>query len=530
MQLHHMINGIISSRLLYGLIIVCLISSCAQKEIIPKDLLKETLIPIPVSMEAAGLSFEVTDRTVIYTSGDYEFLDHFIREVKLLSGLNIDVAPMSTSRDDGGIYLILKKIDNPNDEAYELEITPKHILIHANTERGLFYGIQSLRQMMPKELESATQISDPILIASGKIIDYPRFGYRGAMLDISRHFFGIPVIKKYIDYLAKYKMNTLHLHLSDDQGWRIEIKSRPKLTEVGSLTAVGGGKGGYLSQNDYKEIVRYAQSKYVTIIPEIDMPGHTNAALVAYPELNCNQKDPYPKPYTGMKVGFSTLCTSNPAVYDFLDDVIRELASMTPGAYIHIGGDESHATKKNDYIAFINKVQAIVSKYGKKTIGWDDISAASLSDDAIAQHWSDKNKAIAAVEQNAKVLMSPATRTYLDMQYDSTTPFGLHWAAYIELDSAYIWDPGKYIDGVHEEDIVGLESPLWSETIDNLDKIEYLAFPRIIGHAEIGWSPQEKRNWTEYKTRLAKHESRLIEMGIDFYRSSLIARDSISSQ
>jgi hexosaminidase len=530
MQLHHIINGNFISHSIYGLIIVFLISSCTQRKIIPKDLLKEALIPIPVSVEATGQSYELTDHTVVYTSGDYEFIDHLIREVKALSGLTIDVAPMSSMRDDGNIYISLKELDNPNEEAYELEITPDYILLHANTERGLFYGIQSLRQMMPKEVESVTHISAPILIASGKIIDYPRFGYRGAMLDISRHFFGVSDIKKYIDYLSKYKMNTLHLHMSDDQGWRIEIKSRPKLTEVGSLTAVGGGKGGYLSQNDYKEIVRYAQSKYVTIIPEIDMPGHTNAALVAYPELNCNKKDPYPKPYTGMKVGFSTLCTRNPAVYDFLDDVIRELASMTPGAYIHIGGDESHVTKKSDYITFVNKVQKIVSKYGKKTMGWDDISASTLSDDAIVQHWSDKTNAIAAVEQNAKVLMSPATRTYLDMQYDSTTPFGLHWAAYIELDSAYMWDPGTYIDGVQEADIVGLESPLWSETIDNLDKVEYLAFPRIIGHAEIGWSPQNKRNWQDYKSRLAIHESRLIEMGIDFYRSPLIARDSLSAR
>ena len=200
MQLHHIINGNFISHSIYGLIIVFLISSCTQRKIIPKDLLKEALIPIPVSVEATGQSYELTDHTVVYTSGDYEFIDHLIREVKALSGLTIDVAPMSSMRDDGNIYISLKELDNPNEEAYELEITPDYILLHANTERGLFYGIQSLRQMMPKEVESVTHISAPILIASGKIIDYPRFGYRGAMLDISRHFFGVSDIKKYIDF------------------------------------------------------------------------------------------------------------------------------------------------------------------------------------------------------------------------------------------------------------------------------------------------------------------------------------------
>lgn len=527
MQFDNVIKPIKLSRSISSLIIFLMISSCSQKEIVPKDLNEEVFIPIPVLVEPTGLSFEITKNTIIFTDGDFQFVDNFVKDSEAISGYDIQIAPMSSSHSAENIYLHLSELSNSDDEAYEMEITSDYIVINANTEQGLFYAIQTLRQMMPLQIESRKQLATPIYIASGKISDYPRFGYRGAMLDVSRHFFDVDVVKKYIDYIASYKMNKLHLHLTDDQGWRIEIKSWPKLTEVGGLTQVGGGKGGFFTQADYKNIVSYAQSKFVTIVPEIDMPGHTNAALVAYPELNCNKKDPNPKVYTGMAVGFSTLCTRNPEVYAFLDDVIKELAAMTPGEYIHIGGDESHVTEKADYIYFINRVQKIVSEHGKKVLGWDDISAANLEPDAVVQHWAKKENALKAVVQNAKVLMTPATKTYLDMQYDSTTPLGLHWAAYIELDSAYIWDPATMIEGITESQIIGIEAPLWTETVTNLNEIEYMAFPRLIGHAEIGWSPQTGRKWAEYKVRLAKHEERLTEMGINFYKSELVPRDSL---
>ncbi|MFT4533748.1 MAG: hexosaminidase [Saprospiraceae bacterium] len=509
------------------ILVSIVIFSCASKEIVPKDLNNEVLIPIPVSTTATGESFEITDKTVIFTSGDFYFIEDFAQQVRAFSDRPLDISPIGSAPSAGNMYFIIENLSNKDPEAYELEISNDHLILKANTEQGLFYGIQTIRQMMPKEIESSIINLSPLLIASGKIIDSPRFEYRGAMLDVSRHFFGVDVVKKYIDYIASYKMNRLHLHLSDDQGWRIEIKSWPKLTEIGGLTQVGGEKGGFYTQEDYKEIVRYARSKFVTIVPEIDMPGHTNAALVAYPELNCNKKDPNPKAYTGMAVGFSTLCTRNPEVYNFIDDVIRELVEMTPGEYIHIGGDESLVTKKTDYIYFINKVQKIVTKHGKKVLGWADISAATLELGSIVQHWDGIENAQNGVAQNAKILMTPAAKTYLDMQYDSTTPFGLHWAAYIELDSAYIWDPATIVSGIYEDNIIGIEAPLWSETIDKLDEIEYMAFPRIIGHAEIGWSPQKSRSWDEYKVRLAKHENRLREMGIDFYESAIIPRDSL---
>jgi len=357
-------------------------------------------------------------------------------------------------------------------------------------------------------------------MATGTITDYPVYSYRGAMLDVSRHFFGVDEVKQVIEYLAFYKMNVLHLHLSDDQGWRIEIKSWPNLTLHGGSTQVGGGRGGFYTQDQYADIVNYAQAHYITIVPEIDMPGHTNAALASYPELNCDGKAP--ELYTGTEVGFSTLCTNKEITYKFIDDVIRELAAMTPGPYIHIGGDESHATKIEDYIPFVNRVQEIVAKYGKQVIGWDEIALSSLKPNSIAQHWSNEINAKKAVSQGAKVLMSPAVKAYLDMQYDSTTPLGLHWAAYIEVDSAYTWDPLTMVKDLQKEDIIGIEAALWSETLTNLDEIEYMLFPRLPGHAEIGWTPASMRTWDEYKMRLADHARHFKAMDINYYKSKKV--------
>ncbi len=288
----------------------------------------------------------------------------------------------------------------------------------------------------------------------------------------------------------------------------------------GGSTQVGGGKGGYYTQEQYSDIVKYARERYITVIPEIDMPGHTNAALASYAELNCDGKAT--ELYTGTKVGFSTLCTTKEVTYKFIDDVVRELAALTPGPYIHIGGDESHSTKREDYIPFVNKVQEIVSAHGKQVIGWDDISIATLKTSTLAQHWANVKNAIQAVNQGVKIIMSPAKKDYLDMQYNKTTKLGMHWAAYIEVDSAYIWDPATLIPGVRKENIVGIEAPLWTETITNIDEIDYMVFPRLPGYAEIGWTAPSSRNWNEYKIRLGKQGERFKVMGINFYQSQLV--------
>ena len=346
----------------------------------------------------------------------------------------------------------------------------------------------------------------------------PEYEYRGAMLDVSRHFFGTEDVKHYIDLISSYKLNILHLHLSDDQGWRIEIKSWPNLTKIGGSTEVGGGKGGFYTQQQYSELVKYAQSRFVTIVPEIDMPGHINAALASYPELNPDNKAK--DLYTGTKVGFSTLMTDKEITYKFVDDVIREISALTPGPYMHIGGDESHSTKKEDYIVFINKVQDIVAKYNKQMIGWADIAAAKLKPTTIAQFWQQKpDNAIKAVKQGVKIIMSPATRIYLDMQYNSLSPLGLHWTGYIEADKAYDWNPATFVSGINKENILGIEAPLWTETITNFDDIEFMVFPRLLGVAELAWSSPENKSWNEYRNRLKTFDKRFEIMDINYYKS-----------
>ncbi len=508
------------SLLIYLLAVITLYSCETAPPPTPKDLGQEHLIPQPVSVTATGSSFALSAQTTIAVPDDNA-------EVQKLGQYLSDLLspatgfPVTVQTDgEGQISLFLTEGNEQlGDEGYELLISEDNIKLMANQPAGLFRGIQTIRQLLPARIEKSTVQEGPWEIASGTIRDYPGYAYRGAMLDVSRHFFGVDEVKRFIDYIAMYKMNFLHLHLSDDQGWRIEIKSWPNLTEHGGSTEVGGGEGGYYTQEQYSDLIKYAQDRYITVVPEIDMPGHTNAALASYPELNCSGKAP--DLYTGTEVGFSTLCTSKEIVYEFVDDVITELAALTPGPYIHIGGDESHVTALEDYIPFINRVQDIVQAHGKTMIGWDEVTEADLKPGSVAQFWAKADNAKKAVEKGAKVIMSPATRIYLDMQYDSTTHLGLHWAAYIEVDSSYIWDPATMVDGVSKEDILGIEAPLWSETITNLEEIEYMIFPRLPGVAEIAWS-LTPRDWENYKVRLGYQQARFEAMDINYYQSPTV--------
>jgi len=489
----------------------------------PTDLTKENLIPIPVSVQATAKVFEVTKETAIYVEGE-ELLaigEYLADKLRPSTGFELKVSATSGAPKSGNIYITTKDTDATlGEEGYELIITEDLLTLAAAKPAGTFRGIQTVRQLLPDSIELNSIQKGPWEISTGQIRDYPTYGFRGAMLDVARHFFSVEEVKHYIDLIAGYKLNALHLHLSDDQGWRIEIKSWPKLATHGGSTQVGGGKGGYYTQEQYKDIVKYAAERYITIIPEVDFPGHTNAALASYPELNCNGKAPVL--YTGTEVGFSTVCVNKEITFKFVDDVMRELSEITPGPYIHVGGDESHATKKEDFIKFVNKSQQIVLAHGKKPIGWEEVSQGTLQPGTIVQYWSNAKHAQTAAKNGSKMIMSPAKKVYLDMSYDSTSKLGLHWAAYIEVDSAYMWDPATIADGITQDDILGVESPLWSETLVTMDDIEYMAFPRILGHAEIGWSPAAARNWDEYKVRLGKHGKRLTAKEINFYKSKLV--------
>ncbi len=490
----------------------------------PTDLAKADLLPKPLSIEPTHSAFALDRFTIIKTSNnDPEFPEignYLAAKIKETIDLDIPVNTEDIENAQGVIYIHqMDTTENKSREAYQLQIGRDSILLEAGSPEGAFRGIQTLRQLIPDRSNDTLAEQKIWPIASGNITDAPNFSYRSSMLDVARHFFSVADVKKYIDLLAYYKLNTLHLHLSDDQGWRIEIKSWPKLTEIGGSTEVGGESGGFYTQEEYKDIVAYAAKQYITIVPEIDMPGHTNAASVSYPFLNGNGKTP--KLYEGTNVGFSTFDARKDTVYAFIDDVVREIAAISPGPYFHMGGDESHVTKKDDYIYFVGKVAKIVKKHGKRAIGWDEIVTADVDSTAIAQFWSNMDNAKKAVEKGMQVIVSPAKKMYLDMQYDTLSKYGLHWAAYIPVDTAYVWTPETYA-GIPKANILGMEAPLWSETISTRDALEYLAFPRLLGYSELSWSTQENRHWEDYKVRLGNQAPYLDRMDVKFYRSPLI--------
>ncbi|WP_432095471.1 beta-N-acetylhexosaminidase [Streptomyces sp. bgisy100] len=406
------------------------------------------------------------------------------------------------------------------DEGYRLDSSRAGVAISARTATGLFHGIQTLRQLLPAAVERQARQPGPWKVAGGTITDAPRFAYRGAMLDVSRHFFTVEQVKRYIDQMALYKLNKLHLHLSDDQGWRIAIDSWPRLATYGGSTQVGGGRGGHYSKRDYREIVRHAADRHLEVVPEIDMPGHTNAALASYARLNCDGVAP--PLYTGTEVGFSSLCVPKAVTYDFVDDVVRELAAMTPGRYLHIGGDEAHSTPHEDYVAFMDRAQRTVAEYGKTVVGWHQLTGAKPADGAVAQYWGTtgtEKEVVDAAKAGTRMVLSPANRAYLDMKYTKDTPLGLSWAGYVEVRQSWDWDPGRYLQGVPESAVFGVEAPLWSETLTTSDHIEFMAFPRLPGIAELGWSPAATHDWEAYRKRLAAQAPRWAELGIDYYRS-----------
>jgi hexosaminidase len=484
----------------------------------------DSLIPKPVSAIPADGTFYLSPGMSILVdpaSEEVKSVGQFLADrLNPATGYAIQVEASDGAFPTGNIFLTLTDADpSLGEEGYKLTITPELVKVSANQPAGLFYGVQTLRQLLPPSIESNQFQPGPWVLAAGTITDYPRFAWRGAMLDVSRHFFNMQEVKRYIDLLSLYKINHLHLHLTDDQGWRIEIKSWPDLTAIGGSTQVGGGPGGFYTQADYAEIVAYAQSRYITVVPEIDMPGHVTAALASYPILNCDGAAP--EIPTTIHVLYSTLCISSDSSYQFIQEVLHEVAALTPGPFIHIGGDEAGATSQKDYIAFMQSAQAAVEAEGKQVIGWEEIEQIKLSPGSVVQYWNpDVNTIGQAVQQGNRLVLSPANKTYLNMQYDPSTPLGENVDGYINVETAYSWDPLTLLDGVNEKEILGIEAPLWTESMQTMANIEYMAFPRILGYAEIGWTPQVERDWEGYRLRLGEQGPRLTELGVNFFRSS----------
>ena len=401
------------------------------------------------------------------------------------------------------------------DEGYRLDVTDR-VTVLAAQPAGLFYGAMTLRQLLPPSIEALSkQANVDWRLAHVHIEDAPRFVWRGLTVDVARHFFSVADVERMIELAAYHKLNRIHLHLSDDQGWRIEIKSWPKLTSVGGSTQTGGGGGGFYTQAEYQELVAFADARHMILIPEIDMPGHVQAALASYGELNVDGEAK--APYIGTDVGFSTLVFGDADTLRFVDDVLGEIAALTTGPYLHIGGDEAKATPPADYKMFLKRVGGIVQKHGKIAAGWCEAGEAELPPGSVIQYWHEHCAGSALGAQNGMlVVASPAKHAYLDMKYTPTTPHGQNWAGFVELQQAYEWLPE--VPGVPSSAIIGIESALWTEELATRADADYMLFPRLSGHAELAWSGAV-HNFAEYRARLAHHGQRLSALGVNFYRS-----------
>ncbi|ROR72282.1 hexosaminidase [Bogoriella caseilytica] len=445
------------------------------------------------------------------------------REISLeLTGGTPDALPLSAQSAEG--------------EAYRLVIAADRIALHALAPTGLAYGLRTLTELV-RGADEAGQNG----LAPAEITDAPRYPWRGLSLDVVRHFFDVDAVREVIDLLASVKMNALHLHLSDDQAWRLELASRPRLTEVtghgqvdDSLTGDsphevgrGGGEPGFYSRADWESILDHAAARGVTIIPEFDVPGHTHAALVAYPELTADGEQL--EPYSGTRVGFSQITLHQQAAEPFLRDVFDELAEITPGPYLHGGGDEAQVTTKEDYREVLGLLGQIVQESGKVLVVWQEAAQGDLPEDAVVQYWSPGGEATDAVVEAARrghdILMSPGDRVYLDMKYDEDFPLGLTWAGTVDVAASYDWDPGNYLDGVPADQVRGVEAAVWTETLTNSEELFRMLLPRLAAAAEVAWSPQEVREESGFEgfaSRLAALAPQWQRRGWAFHRSAQI--------
>jgi hexosaminidase len=485
------------------------------------------VIPAPVSAQSTGgAGFSIDRSTRIVTSPG---TPEVARIGRYLAGIlrpstGFELPVVSEGAGDDVIVLRLGGDAGLGGEGYRLEVSPASVTLEAHGPAGLFHGIQTLRQLLPAAVERSNAQRGPWRLPPVRVDDRPRFAWRGAALDVARHFFTVAEVKHYIDLIALYKLNTLHLHLTDDQGWRIAVDGWPNLTAHGGSTQVGGGRGGYYTKGDYASIVSYALDRHVTVVPEVDVPGHVNAALASYPELNCDGRAP--DLYTGIHVGFTSLCLSKAVTYRFLDDVIGELAALTPGRYLHIGGDEADTVPEDEYVKFMERVQRMVQAHGKRAVGWQEAAKGILLDSTVVQYWDTRSSPAAvrrAAQSGSKVVLSPASKVYLDMKYDAHTRLGLEWAGYVEVRDAYDWDPGTLLDGVDAGRVLGVEAQLWSETLGGISDAEFMAFPRLPGVAEVGWSTASPRDWDDYRRRLGEQAPRWAAMGVEYYRSPQVS-------
>lgn len=498
------------------------------------------IIPEPVSITETSGNFTLTENTIINVNPVLRNIGEFLILLLLpATGFKLKIKDI-TQQAQNNNSISLKLIEDNTKlgtEGYILEINPEEVIISGTTPTGVFYGTQTLRQILPPEIEINHYLENlnweiPCL----KIIDYPRFSWRGYMLDDARHFHGKEVVKRLFNLMALLKLNIFHWHLTDDQGWRIEIKKYPRLIEVGSKreeTQVGGflskktdgiPHSGYYSQEDIQEIVDYAKERFITIIPEIDIPGHTRALLASFPDLSCKG---YPfKVSSHWGIHKDVLCVGKESVFEFIQDILNEIMDLFPSDIIHIGGDEvrkirwrecpdcqkrlkeeGFENEKDLQIYFTNRISSYLASHGHRSIGWNDVLDDNLKENIICQYWlRGKNKVYEHIKKGRDTIMSNFKFTYLDHSY-SFTPLKL----------AYKFEPiPKNLEKEYHHQILGIEALIWSEFIPNLKRLEWQTFPRLIAFAEAGWTPKNNRNFHSFRSRLIFFLKRMDTIGINY--------------
>ena len=466
--------------------------------------------------------------------------EFFASKMKAATGYNIQVA------DKGDITLAIDESLDVNEEGYTLDVTPSNVTVKAKTPQGLFYGMQSFMQLLPAEIESAEKVEGIAWVApSASIKDEPRFGYRGMMIDPCRHFMPVEDIKKQIDVLALFKINRLHWHLTEDQGWRIEIKKYPKLTEVGSTRIDGEGTEhkGFYTQEEIKEVVKYAADRFITVVPELEIPGHELAAIAAYPELSCKGEPITPRIIWGVED--IVMCPGKEDMFEFLEDVIDEMVPLFPSEYFHIGGDEcpktswkscplcqkrireeglkadgKHTAEERLQSYVIQRMEKYLATKGKKIIGWDEILEGGLAPTATVMSWRGEEGGIAAASMNHTVIMTPGGNgMYLDhYQGDpKIEPVAIGGMTLLEKTYSYNPVPDTLAQMGKSEFVLGVQGNVWSEYLYNEDIREYRTYPRIIAIAEIGWTPEDKKDYKDFERRIDNAYVRLDEHDINYH-------------
>ena len=529
--------------------IVCISISCSRQSVSERDTL--ALIPVPQEMKVNSDSFTLTRNAAITLDQSNQAL------VEIAEYLNEKISPATgfelPVEKHGKIEFKLVEDASLGDEGYQLKVKHSDILITANKPAGIFYGVQTLLQMFPAEIKSKTvQPEDKKwTIPCAEITDKPQFPWRGLMLDVSRHWFTKEEVLKYIDELAEYKMNVFHWHLTDDQGWRLEIKSLPKLTEVGAWRAPRVGQwwqrerqhpgeettyGGFYTQEDVKEVLAYAAKRYVRVIPEIDVPGHSVAALVAYPELSC-MKAP-----DAVNVGNkfygedeNTLCIGKDYTFEFMDKVLTEVAALFPDEYVHIGGDECfkgfwhkcprcQARMKAENLKneeelqsyFIHRMGDLLKSKGKKLVGWDEILEGGLAPDANVMSWRGMEGGIKAAKAGHHVIMTPTEHCYLDL-WQGEPSVEPDTYSMCRLKDSYSFNPVP--EGVPAEMVLGGQGNLWAESLPTFRHVEYMTWPRGWALSEVLWSGPAKTDWEKFWPRVEKHFVRADQADINYARS-----------